>query len=144
MNMHDRVRFSLRSLFVATTVVVCATFAVTWLWQRLDLFPFPQVEPKTFSSKEWKAWTVKDMRQSEDIRRAYTRRDMLDDMLAKHRLIGLHRRDLVKLLGEPDGDPVPKDWDIAYFVGVDFVDYVVLVLRLDSHDKVEAFEVKMY
>jgi hypothetical protein len=35
----------------------------------------------------------------------------------------------------------PEKWDVAYLVGLDWIDIAVLVFRLDADERVEAFNI---
>jgi len=65
----------------------------------------PAREP--FSSERWK-----DPAQNEGLEPA--RLKMIDDLLKTHPLKGLHRDDVVRLLGEPDKTEKLSDWDMVY------------------------------
>lgn len=137
-------RFSLRRLFVVLTIVALALFILGWLWRSANFLNFPEVVPKPFDANEWKAWSIEDTRQSEDIRRLFARRDMLDDLLARTSFIGKTPAQLTLLLGPANPEFCPKEWDVAYLLGIDFIDYVVLVFRLDTNGKIESHRVIMF
>jgi hypothetical protein len=105
---------------------------------------YPDVEPKPFNSEDWKTWTIKDMQQSEDIRRSFQRKDMFDDLMSKHDFKGWTLEQLKDVLGEPNPEFLDKEWDVAYLVGPDFIDYQVLVFRFDKERHVSSYQVKMY
>jgi hypothetical protein len=137
-------RFSVRGLLIAVTLVSFLLFTVVWLANNISSFspfPFPEVEPKPFDQAEWKAWSIEDMQQSEDIRLAFARRDMLDSLLATHNFGGWTTVELTNLLGASDPEFCPVEWDVAYLLGPDWVDDVVLVFRLDKDGKVVSYQV---
>jgi hypothetical protein len=119
-------------------------FAFVWLENALTFSLVPEIKPKQFDQKQWVAWSTDDMRQSEDIRRAYARRDMLEDLLSKYNFTGWKLADLKGLLGPGTPEFCPQEWDLAYLLGLDWVDYVVLVFRLDENGKVESYQVTMF
>jgi hypothetical protein len=129
----DPLRFSLRKLLLIVTVVALALFVFGWIWRAVDFSYYPDVVPRPFNANEWKAWSIEDMHQSEDIRRTFVRRDMLDDLLAKTNFTGMTPTQLALLLGPANPEFCPKEWDIAYLLGADFIDYVVLVFRVDRN-----------
>lgn len=138
-------RFSLRILFVAVTFVAVFLFMVVWLANNFSVgIIVPGIEPKSFDQKKWKAWSIKDMEQSDDIRRAFARRDMLDDLLARHSFTGWTEAELTSLLGPSNPEFCPNDWDVAYLLGMDWADYVVLVFRVDNSGKVKTYHVVMF
>jgi hypothetical protein len=72
---------------------------------------------------------------------------MVDDLMNRNVLNGKSRRDVVGLLGEPDGDPSVRprfpDWQMHYYLGPSrgtvlfkVLDYDYLVLRLDEQGNV--------
>lgn len=127
------------------TVGALLLFASVWLWNNFSIpFPIPAVEPRPFNEMQWKSWTKDNIMQSKDIRRVYLRRDMLDDLLKKRDFRGWTTTELVDLLGQSNPEFCPDEWDVAYLLGVDWVDYVVLVFRLDENDRVKNYRVNMY
>jgi hypothetical protein len=139
-----RLRFSVRGLLAGVTLVAFLLFPVVWLAENFSISPFPSVEPRPFDQALWNAWSIEDMQQSKDIRRAFTRRDMLNDLLARHSFRGWKTAELNKLLGPSNPEFCPDEWNIAYLLGSDWVDYVVLVFRLDSDGKVTDYQVIMF
>jgi hypothetical protein len=146
MNANTRTPLSIKLLVLVIGLLIAIPVSVILYriatWEGI----FPEVEPKPFDAVQWKAWTIKDMQQSEDIRRAFGRLDMLDDLIASHNLTGMTVEQLKELLGEPNPEFLPLEsdwgkWDVAYLVGPDFVDYEVLVFRLDGKGRVASFKV---
>jgi hypothetical protein len=135
-------RFSLRGLLIAFTIAALFLGALVLVVSNIDftLGPFPRVEPRPFDQKQWQAWSKKDMDQSGDLRRALLRQDMLGDLLAAHDFSGWTTAELNNLLGPSNPDFCPAEWDIAYLLGTSWVDYVVLVFRLDQDGKVESYQ----
>lgn len=66
--------------------------------------------------------------------------DMIDDLLARHELVGLPRADVVALLGEPDETAYFREYDLVYWLGPERgfmgIDSEWLVLRLDGEGRV--------
>jgi hypothetical protein len=133
-------QFSLRTIFVAVAIAVPLLFVYSCF---VNFRVFPEVVPKPFDQNEWKAWSIEDMRQSKDIRRHYARRDMVDNLLQKYDFSGWTEAELTKLMGPSNPDFCPKEWDVAYLVGSDWVDYVVLVFRLHKDGTVASYQVIM-
>lgn len=133
-------RFSLRTIFVAVAIVALFLLGVS---SFLSFRPFPEVVPKPFDENKWKAWSIVDMRQSKDIRRHFARRDMVDDLLKKHDFSGWTTAELTDLLGPANPDFCPQEWDVAYLIGSDWVDYVLLVFRLRKDGTVASYQVIM-
>lgn len=42
---------------------------------------------------------------------------MIDDLLATHNLVGMHRDDIVSLIGEPDDTEYFRDYEMVYYLG---------------------------
>jgi hypothetical protein len=125
-------------------VAICLGIGV-WLYSHLSFgLVFPEVEPRPFDPQVWKVWTIEDMRQSEDIRRAFARRDMLEDLFSTRQFTGWTKAQLEAELGPPNDDFLQKGrWDVAYLVGMDFIDYVVLSFKLDANGRVTAYRVEL-
>jgi hypothetical protein len=70
-----------------------------------------------------------------------TRSRMLHDLMDKHSLKGMHRTELVALLGTPESARSFQAWDMAYLLGPHFIDSEWLVLRLDATQRVAEFRV---
>ena len=66
---------------------------------------------------------------------------MLSDLLAKHKLRGMPRQDVTKLLGQPAGQDTVRDGNYIYWVGYSSIDDKWLELRFDN-DKV--VDVRIY
>jgi hypothetical protein len=68
---------------------------------------------------------------------------MVDDLLARHRLQGVPREDVVTLLGEPRPTSYFRDYDLVYWLGPErgwmSVDSEWLVFRLDAAGRVAAY-----
>ncbi len=137
-------RFSVRGLLIAVTLASLLLFTFVWLANNFSFSPFPEVEAKPFDQTLWNEWSIEDIQQSEDIRRAFARRDMVDNLLATHNLSGWTPAELTNLLGPSDPEFCPVEWDVAYLLGLDWVDYVVLVFRLDKNGKVVSYQVVMF
>jgi hypothetical protein len=137
-------RFSLRSLFLVTTIAALLVCAYVWYVNNLSFSLSPDIDPKPFDETTWKEWSVEDMRQSEDTRRVYARREMEDDLLKKYNFSGWSTAEVASLLGPSDPDFCPPDWDIAYLLGPDWIDYVALVFRLNDDGKVDAYRVIVF
>jgi hypothetical protein len=138
-------RFSLRGLFLAFTIFALLVGALVLLASKIELLgPFPQVEPRPFEQQEWKAWSIQDMNQSDDLRRALLRQDMKGDLLARHDFTGWTGTELESLLGRSNPEFCRAEWDVAYLLGTSWVDYVVLAFRLDKDGKVESYEEVMF
>lgn len=72
---------------------------------------------------------------------------MVDDMLAKHPLIGLHKKEVIQLLGETEAkEYFQEDNNIVYYLGPERglvrIDSEWLVIWFDAHDKVTSYELK--
>ena len=96
----------------------------------------PAREP--FSSERWK-----DPAQNEGLETA--RLKMIDDLLNTHPLKGLHRDDVVRLLGEPDKTDKFSTWDMVYVLGPGggyySMDYEWLLIRLGPDGRVKKHRV---
>lgn len=72
---------------------------------------------------------------------------MLDDLLAKHALVGMTRDEVVALLGPFHHDPDEPDypgWDSCYYLGPERglgVDFDWLIFTFDA-DKVTSYEIR--
>jgi hypothetical protein len=139
-------RFSSRGLFLAFTIFALLIGALVLLVSKIELSlgPFPQVEPRPFEQQKWKAWSITNMSDSDDFRRALLRQDMKDDLLAKHDFTGWTGTELESLLGRSNPEFCPAEWDVAYLLGTSWVDYVVLAFRLDNDGKVDSYEEVMF
>ncbi|MGC5325435.1 hypothetical protein [Brevibacillus sp. SYSU BS000544] len=72
---------------------------------------------------------------------------MVDDMLAKHHLIGLHKKEVIQLLGETKAwEYFKEDNNIVYYLGPERglvrIDSEWLVIWFDAHEKVTSYELK--
>lgn len=103
----------------------------------------PPIELKQFDSTEWKAWSP-EVRPSQDLRAYLARQDMLDDLLARHDFSGWEVDQLEELLGPPDPKFQHKEWDLAYFLGMEWADFVLLVFKLDDNGKVASSGVVIF
>ena len=65
---------------------------------------------------------------------------MVDDLLARQRLRGATRREVVAMLGEPPETPYFRDYDLVYWLGPErslmSIDSEWLVFRLDATGRV--------
>ena len=68
------------------------------------------------------------------------RQRMVDDLLRRHRLVGMTRERVVELLGESDTTDYFRDWDLVYWLGMErswiSIDSEWLVLRLNAQSAV--------
>ena len=69
---------------------------------------------------------------------------MVDDLLAKHELVGMARSQVIALIGEPDNDDGFPDYDMVYRLGPERgligIDFEYLVMKLDKSSRVIAVE----
>jgi len=72
-------------------------------------WPRRGVESQQFESAAWKS-AVPGTRNE-------TRLFMVDDLLARHMLVGRSRTDVVNLLGEPDVTPYFREYEMVYHLG---------------------------
>ncbi len=88
----------------------------------------------SFDSQAWKASLADN--QSEDP----IRLRMVDDLLRKHRLIGLSRSEVLDFLGQPPPTDKFSDWDLVYWLGPErglfSIDSEWLVIRFGKNGKV--------
>lgn len=86
--------------------------------------------PLPFSAGWWRAG---EGNWSDPLHR---RHRIADWLVLSHRLVGLHRNDVVALLGEPPPTEYFKEWDMVYLLGAErgfiSIDSEWLVLRLDA------------
>ena len=69
--------------------------------------------------------------------------EMMDSLLSQHPLKGLHRSEVVELLGEPIRTNKWDDWDMKYVLGpTDYIpiDNEWLVIKLDAAGRVANYE----
>lgn len=57
---------------------------------------------------------------------------MLNDLLAKHELRGMPRREVTRLLGHPKGQDSVRDGSYIYWVGYSSIDDKWLEVRFDN------------
>jgi outer membrane protein assembly factor BamE (lipoprotein component of BamABCDE complex) len=70
-----------------------------------------------------------------------TRSRMLHDLMDRHALKGMHRTEVLELLGAPESGRSFETWDMAYRLGPYFIDSEWLVLRLDATQRAVEFRV---
>jgi hypothetical protein len=75
-----------------------------------------------------------------------TRLRMVDDLIAKRRLDGLTRNELLVLLGPADKTDKWRDWDLVYWLGHERsgfirIDSEWLVIRFDDSGRVGSYQV---
>jgi hypothetical protein len=73
-----------------------------------------------------------------------TRLRMIDDLIAKRRLDGLTRNELLALLGPADQTDKWRDWDLVYWLGYQRsgfirIDSEWLVIRFDDSGRVASY-----
>jgi outer membrane protein assembly factor BamE (lipoprotein component of BamABCDE complex) len=68
---------------------------------------------------------------------------MVDDFLAKHKLRGMTKQEIVELLGEPDDTDYFSNWDMVYWLGPERgfmqLDSEWLVIDLDDLQRVSEY-----
>jgi hypothetical protein len=140
-------RSSYRGAFIAAAAVAGLLFCgVLWFVgnaARNMRAIFPPSEPKPFNSEEWKAWSL-DTPRSKDRRAYLARQDMLDDLLARHDFSGWEVDQIENLLGPPDPKFQHRDWNLAYLLGMEWTDFVLLVFKLDDNGKVASSGVVIF
>jgi hypothetical protein len=139
-------RYSLRRLLFWVTFAAIVFFVLGFFWRAFDAWDglslSPDLKPKPFNSAEWKSWSEGE-KSSHDRDRRYLRADMLDDLLKSHNFTGWSVPQLTELLGPPSVEFKPPESDIAYFVCMDWVDYKVLVFKLDKNQRVSEYHVEL-
>jgi hypothetical protein len=86
----------------------------------------------------WHDWTVRNVEAIPFDSTAWstapdddTRLRMVNDLIAKYRLAGMHEQDLIDLLGEERDVRSPKR-NLTYLLSPGFMDPIILVIVLDS------------
>jgi hypothetical protein len=105
----------------------------------------------SFNSTVWKRDSFQAYAQKKIDRESATRDRMVEDLLKLYRLKGLRKREVTALLGDPDfrNESPFKDWDMIYWLGPDSrffgrasgLDFMWLVLKVDSAERVTDFKV---
>lgn len=78
---------------------------------------------KTFSTENW-------------IKHHDSRKDMLDDLYSKYKLVGVSKDNIISLLGKPEYN---YDLSIGYFVREGYIDPVFLDFKLDKTGSVISY-----
>ena len=72
------------------------------------------------------------------------RADMVDALIRQHPLAGMHRNDVVRLLGEPTRTDKWEGWDMIYVLGpasYTSVDHAWLVIKLGADGRVSDYRI---
>jgi hypothetical protein len=132
--MTKRTRFVV-GLFVALGVgtVICVGL-VFWLFFRDEVQE--RLSRKRFETVAW---------QAGQSRTNAVRIRMVDDLLRRHRFIGMARGEVTSIIGEPDKTEYFRDWDMVYWLGPERgfmgVDSEWLVFRIDSEKRVVDYKI---
>jgi hypothetical protein len=117
-------------------LIVLILAGVGWrAWFYYSLFPPSPVEPKAFSSADWK-----ELGRPRFLRGQPRRRYMAEDLLANHHLENMSRAEILDLLGPPDPggfhsrDSVP--YIFSYYLYPGTVEDWWLVVQFDVADLV--------
>lgn len=103
----------------------------------LGVVSMPEIDQylsrREFNSQQWKSW-----KESETELRL--RWDMMDDLAKRYALVGMHRRDIIELLGAPGNDDGKS---ISYYLGPTYhgINTGSLTLRFNEQGVVTAFDV---
>ncbi len=108
-------------------------------------------KPLAFDPNVWKSDTyaaICDVNSLDFDIWSATRDLMVNDLVKKHKLVGMHRKEIIDLLGEPDFSPTGlfPGWDLIYWLGPDYrgtfggLDWSYLIIKLDPNGVVTAHE----
>jgi hypothetical protein len=86
-----------------------------------------------FDSLVWKESLTKESTESVRLR-------MINDLLRKHVLLGMHRSEVISLLGMPPSTEYFRDYDLVYWLGPERgffgIDSEWLAVKFDGEDRV--------
>ena len=84
-----------------------------------------------FDSEQWKTSTALNL----------TRYSMIRDLIKKHKIVGMSKDDMLRLLGLPDDDK-DKEWNFIYLLGpANYLDRYLLLIKLNDEDKVVKYSI---
>lgn len=99
-------RVVLLALGVATIGILIYVAAILHVGSLYEL----DFEPIPFDSASWIASQPEFSLDSLRLR-------MIDDLLATHNLVGMHRDEIVALIGEPDDTEYFREYEMVYYLG---------------------------
>lgn len=111
--------------FKITGLAVCLSLCLSILGS-LWFFMYDQ-QHLPFDSEKWKQAPTKDTDQPT------SRQKMLDDLLSKHKLVGMKRKEIEDLLGKPtDGGPDENYYLLGVERGFIPLDYEYLLIKFKN------------
>lgn len=130
MNCEKEIRKTKRRIYVAFGILVTIVFAII-------LASVAYHDRHTFSTSKW----------ANDI---YHRYRIMSDLQEKYGLIGMTESQVIELLGQEDGknqtsfkiskDDYPAESTLVYFLGIDIMDNMWLILPIENGEVVGMIE----